>query len=529
MKGKLSKEIIIGGTIAIMWAIVSFFFIDKRYFTFGAGISYFNYVCCKFLAMALLVLAVIAIVGIIKSDDKKHIVQAVLWTVPVLAIQLLMVWFYLNVSPRWFSVTSGDMGLIFDCAKELKCYYDFHFLTGWVYIIALMFVPYPNAIIIFKILVWTVAAFYASHSVLLLLDKKDCKAKFRVIICVSVFLIMTFLPVMFMVTNCHRIYCYLPFLLLVYWRLYNIYQSDSKLSVVNMVIMAFAVACVTQWRPEGIVVTVVVAIILWLKYKKEHMQYRVLIPILLFIANLIVFIPQNIETFGGRNNYSSVRLHPAISYHITTMLYEDGIDRDKYNEELAAIDKVISIAAIDRLNNDLGQDTYANSYIRWRDGYVGVTPNYAMEKYWNYVRGEFNSDEENGFLTEEYMEYADAAKRIFISEPVVYIKTCIKSFLYVEDNGYLEGGSDSDIPVALLRVYYSLVIAAIINLLVMILAIARKKFFNICMSAGLFVQAGIVFILSPCAYYKYYLPVCLCVYVGTIMIAIDCYCVKKRK
>lgn len=58
---------------------------------------------------------------------------------------------------------------------------------------------------------------------------------------------------------------------------------------------------------------------------------------------------------------------------------------------------MISIEAIKKLNSDLGYETYANGYIRWKEGYIGVTDNYSMDNYRKYVRGELASIEETGF------------------------------------------------------------------------------------------------------------------------------------
>lgn len=119
------------------------------------------------------------------------------------------------------------------------------------------------------------------------------------------------------------------------------------------------------------------------------------------------------------------------------------------------------------------------------------------------------------------------AKKIFMSEPLSYLKSCINTFMYVEDKGYTEGSGDGYVPKVIIKIYYSLILAAIINTVILVLAIVKKSWFSLIMAISLYLQAGMVFTLSPGAYYKYYMPTCICVYLNVIIILVDL--LEKRK
>ena len=522
------KDKAICAVLTIGWIILSFFMIDIREFSFVSPMSYFNYVSCKALVIIFFAIVFWNIITIFRNHGfKSEVKMALMLTAPVLLIVSSVSSYLLKDDPGRYILMTGDTGLIFDCAKRLECYYDFHFLTSWFYIIALMICPNPIFVIVFKEIVWTSLAFFIFYSTQLMFSNSKIKISTRFFLYLIIYYLFTFLPILLLMPNCHRIYCYTPFLAFVYFWLYIIYTKKKRLSFPHLICISLAVACVSQWRPEGIVVSLATFLILFKTFSKYKVKYKLTILASLILANILVFIPQNLETFSSRLNYSDVRLHPLYSYRLTTMLYENRIDENKYKKELAEINKVISIDAIKKLNNDFGKQTYEDGYIRWYEGYIGVTHSYSMDNYRKYVRGELNSNENIGFGSKEYENYANSCKKIFKTEAVGFIKSCINTFLYVECYGNSVGNSNGYIPMPIIRIYYSLIFAAVINIFILISAIIKKNWFCIFYSICMYLQAGIVLVMAPAGYYKYYLPSCFCVYMGLMILYIDC--ARNRK
>lgn len=138
--------------------------------------------------------------------------------------------------------------------KKLNCYYDFHFLTSWFYIISLMIILHPTFIIVFKNIAWIAVATYMFYQIQIFFGNYNISKRFRIILIALTYFVFTFLPVLLLSTNCHRIYCYMPFIILVYLKMYELYLTKRELSICQFFMLELGVACVAQWRPEGIAI-----------------------------------------------------------------------------------------------------------------------------------------------------------------------------------------------------------------------------------------------------------------------------------
>ena len=78
------------------------------------------------------------------------------------------------------------------------------------------------------------------------------------------------------------------------------------------------------------------------------------------------------------NTYTAQRLYPFYVYNVVNMTRE-GIDQAVYQDEYSQNDQVISVSAIERINKDLGDDNYHDTYIDFMEGYVGVRPGYTQQ------------------------------------------------------------------------------------------------------------------------------------------------------
>ena len=484
--------------IVFLYGIISYFAIDKRFFAPLDSSNFFTYIMCKFIFLALIFGLFYWCCYIFCSwaTRKNEYVRSMLVALPVILVYLVMT--RMLIGTKWYEITSGDLGLIYESSKKLVPYYDFHFLTTWFYIIASMIVPKPNFIIWFKTILIALSALYFANRIIK-------RAVIRYSDIVLYWIAFSFIPVIETITNCHRIHIYIVFYVFFLTYLLIDYIENRTLSKYKAICLVVVAAMVTQWRVEGIVVSILFIPLVFFVYKIE-IKKLVKIFVLLVAANLIIFIPQTVGTFSSAENYSDVRMHPLYSYKITMMLKE-GLDREANEEDLNKINRVISIEAIDRLNNDLGDNTYADGYIRWLDGYVGVRDLYVMDYYRAYEKGEIDSSY-GGFGSEEYMDYVIACKNIFRNNPVLYIKTSFNTLKYVEKSARNDDRSllRRIVPNVVVTFEYSTIFSIIILCIIILYNLKNNLPISL-IALILLGQAFIVFVMSPGGYYKYYMPV----------------------
>lgn len=519
--------------LSIVWAIMSYFISDWYFFAAITSSNIINYTGCKMIASLIVYCFIRFCFHLIENHGMTdHEWKSAKLTVPIAVIYLFCTFFFLHIETKGYTVMTGDTRLIYDRAIQLECYNDFHFLTSWCYIVALMFNPtFPNFIVYFKTIIWIIFINYVFYRIVCIVDKYDKfyikTKKGQALSFGLIYFIFLFMPIIEMITNCHRIYWYVIFYGMFFAVLSFDYLEEKKLNHRRMIFLSVLAACISQWRTEGIIISIVFPLLLICVYK--NMKIKMIAKGLLFLllSNVLVFVPQNIETFAGRTHYSDVRLHPLYSYRITLMLKE-GLDRDLYADELHKIDKVISIAAIDRLNADYGEKSYLDGFIRWKEGYVGVREAYQMDYYRAYVKGSLTSGV-NGFCSDEYMEYAKACKKIFKRNIPLYLKTCMKTFGYVEKYGFKDGSGEHRLKIGniVARFEYSLIIMIIITCFLLVAGAVKNNKFWLFYALAVLSQVGIVFLLSPSAYYKYYFPMCFASIMGMVMYILM-YMRKKR-
>lgn len=170
------------------------------------------------------------------------------------------------------------------------------------------------------------------------------------------------------------------------------------------------------------------------------------------------------------------------------------------------------------MNSDYGENSYSDGFIRWKEGYTGVREEYQMEFYRSYVKGDSVS-KTRGFGSEEYMEYAMACKTIFKKNIPLYLKTCFKTLFYVEKHGFDDGNGAHRLKAGniLARFSYSLIVMGVILSFLLVKGIAKHNKFWILYVLTILGQTGIVFVMSPGAYYKYYFPMCFASFTGLVM------------
>lgn len=431
--------------------------------------------------------------ALVRRDFGDLILQTVLFALPYM---LALFVFFLMIRP---DITTGDEGIILENALQLRNYPEFHFFTSASYVISLMLIPDLSAPVIVKIFCCGLLCGYSVMRALRVFKSRY----FAMLMYIPFFLFPTLAYCLY----AHRIGFYFIWYGLFFGVLvFDWMEKNRSISDCKMCLLALLAACLAQWRPEGIPLVLFSVFMMYIAYDFGKKRLIMLLLLTIF-CNMAVYVPQSMDTFSGREHYSQVRLHPLYSYKITNML-RCGLDREQNADDLTAINKVISIDAIDKLNRDLGDENYRDGYIRWKDGYIGVRELYSMDYYRRYAKGEIDSSY-GGFGSEEYLAYAAACKNIFINNPVCFLKATWGSFHYTASKpgwSYLYEVFAGRLP-HITYLVHNLYIVLIIVAAGIIVSIIRHNRFLLCVFGELLIQAGIVFVLSPGGYFKYYFPV----------------------
>lgn len=253
----------------------------------------------------------------------------------------------------------------------------------------------------------------------------------------------------------------------------------------NLIGMSIIGALMTQWRNEGIGLLVFLPVIYLLAYRER----RVLKTVLVMLAvQLLVFIPQAVDTYAADETFVTTRMRPFYNYVMTNML-RNGLDREEYREELAAVDKYVSIEAIDRINEDFGRNAYDDEYVFWMEGYKGIREEATLQ---------------------DYVNYTEAAMKIIVGEPLLFAKSQIGAWNYTSTRYFPT--SKSKLSQWYRFFSFELYVPTLVTLLVFIGALIKKRWFHFFLTGAVLCQTGITVILMPAAIFNYFYVIYVCGY-----------------
>ena len=231
----------------IHWALT--FFTDKLIFTVSPLEEPFNYIICKILLGALLIALWSFFLSIKNSPRLKRLIKlAIPYLIPIAAVLIFKL-------PQGF--LSNDEKLIFEEAKKLASYKWFYYLTTYYYIICMMLIPSFLGPILFKV---GIQVFTCAYSVLRM--EELTKSKW------SRLMYLPFLlpPVLAYTTSAHRIPVYFLLYLFMLYVLFIDKISGKAPSTIKSAALILLSAILTQWRTEGIYLSLLVPILLIIAY-----------------------------------------------------------------------------------------------------------------------------------------------------------------------------------------------------------------------------------------------------------------------
>lgn len=508
MKEKInSYKYIISAILACIHGAITFV-TDRGIFTFpdvtanAYSTAIADYIICKIIMFAVLFIMYFAIISLICGNDELHRrIKAVLMT----ALPYLLVIAVVLVIKLPGGYISNDENSIYNNAVTLTHDTWFYYLTTYYYIISLMLIPVKYGPILVKVIIQFLTVGYVVYRV------RDYYGNRLGMWGYSLFFMY---PVIAYTTSAHRLPVYFLLYLILFVKILFDRLSGKQMKVADACIIILAGAVITQWRTEGIYLAVLIPILCLFTYANLRGAKKILIFLVASIlVQYIVSVPQNGFTANNLDDAANDRMKPFYAYTITNM-YRNGLDLQKNAEDLAIVDKYMSLEVIEAINEHYVDINYEDVLILYQEGFVGVREEATVE---------------------DFINYSDALKRIFINNPDVFMKTRWGAFCYAAlpyHITYSGLGIKSLISFGISLVkslFYNLFIPVGIALILCIYSLVKRKWYSFFVFGGLMAHWFIVFILAPASYFKYYFPVYIMSYLYLILILIYVYCRRKGR
>lgn len=473
--------------IALISAIhlILTFFTDKKIFTVSPTVNISDYVLCKIILFFVLYAIYTGLYILFLSPGRK---DSVLFNVIKCALPYLVVIIGVMAIKLPGGYLSNDEALIFQNAVSLTHYVWFYYITTYYYIVSLMLIPHMYGPIFVKVIIEFLVIGYVVFRIREHFGKKYGYFSY---------ILFLLYPVIAYTTSAHRLPVY--FLVYLYVVVMLLFDGLEKKPMTNgkLAWVLFLGALLTQWRTEGIYLAVLIPILLLITYSQLRSKKSLLILVVsTILIQYAVSIPQNGLVANNLGAAADDRMKPFYAYTVTNM-FRNGLDREKNAEDIAIIDKYISIESIDAINDYYKDINYEDVLILYMDGFVGLRENAGITEFFN---------------------YADACKRLFKNNIDVLIKTRWGAFCYAAlpyHITYTGMGIKSLISfgISIVKtVLYNLFIPVIIILAICLYSLIRKQWFNFFLTGGLMAHWFIVFVLAPASYFKYYFPIYITAY-----------------
>lgn len=479
---------------------------DRGIFTWPpAGDKYFaqamiDYSICKIITLLVLFGLYYSLYLLISKKGEKR--EKLLGILKCAAPYLIVIIAVLIIKlPQGF--LTNDENSIYQNAITLTHDTWFNYLTVYYYIVSLMILPFKYGPIIMKVIVQLITIGYVVYRM---------KQYFGRIIGSFSYLLFLLYPIIAYTTSAHRLPIYFLLYLALFTKLLFDKLEGKDIGIIRLIPLMLAGAVLTQWRTEGIYLLVLIPILFFFVYKSLRSRKNVLIVVVLYLViQYVVSIPQNGFIGSDMKGAANDRMKPFYAYTITNM-YRNGLDLNKNAEDLAIVDRYLSLDVIEAINAHYEDINYEDVLILYQEGFVGVREDASVE---------------------DFINYSDALKRIFINNPDVFVRTRIGAFCYAALPYHItySGTSVKELISFGLSIVkslaYNLFIPLVICVMLCIYSLFRKRWYTFFATGGLIAHWSIVFILAPASYFKYYFPIYIMAYF--YVIALLMWLIKRKK
>ncbi len=479
--------------VAFLHLVITFF-TDKIIFSAAPSAGIFDYSICKALTFVVLFFFYSNVYELIFSQERQNtqIYQIIKSALPYLLVLIIVLIIKL---PNGY--LSNDESLIYDAASNLEHYTWFYYLTTYYYIISLMLIPHMYGPIIIKIIIEFLVVGYVVFRIRNVFGAKLGRLSY---------LLFLLYPVIAYTTSAHRLpVYYLLYLVLITTLLFD-YIEKKQIDYFSAFWLLFLGCVLTQWRTEGIYLAVLVPLLMLIVYKNLHTKKAALLLIAgSLLLQYLISIPQNGFTAANLDAAANDRMKPFYAYTITNM-YRNGLDLEKNANDLAIVDRYLSLDAISAINDYYEDINYEDVLILYQEGYIGTREDATQQ---------------------DFINYSNALKHLFVNNPGVFLKTRWGAFCYaalpfnITFSG-LNLRALVGFGVSIVKsISYNLFIPLLLVILLCIYTLFRKRWFSFFVTGGLLAHWFIVFILAPASYFKYYFPVYIIAYFYLLLLILQ--------
>jgi len=394
----------------------------------------------------------------------------------------------------------GDMPFFESAAREYRLDGGLHWITTLVWILGYMMFPCEGG----PTIIMTLLSITAHGYICAKMDDMNINRIFRILFLLPPIIMYSLYPTrMTTMTIVYMVY---------FTILYTDYSKGEELNNKKLWILLLFTGMLSAWRMEGVYLLVFAPLFLILAYRqrfklKLYLKYFVCI----FIMNIILSIPSPEVSLADK-------VHPIVGYMIPLMEMS-GVDLEEC-EEYSILNQYVDMELVKEKEEGMGLELYRADYLE------------ALEAF-----------REDPSVTKE--EYVWAAVKMCLKNPFKYLETRLKVFAitnassfpftgskYLNEEGKIE--SKREIMLYILNDYKSAFLdikmdngwtvlwRTVVNwtknftwqlwttLIMMIWLIRdtvkRKDWFVFWYTMGMWIYAAIVFLFSPGAIFKYYLP-----------------------
>jgi len=504
---QIKKSNIVIFAIALLHLCITFV-TDRRIFTFpSAGSDSYvtalsDYCICKCISFVVLLLFYRGLYALIfeRKNDSNTFKSLVKTALPYLVLILAVLAIKLPAG-----YISNDENAIYSNAVTLTHDTWFYYLTTYYYIVSLMLIPFKYGPIIIKVIIQFLTVGYVVYRI-----RKYFQGKLGL----WGYALFLMYPVIAYTTSAHRLPVYFLLYLVLFTKLLFDGLEGAEANPFNLGLVIISGAILTQWRTEGIYLVVLIPILCLFVYKNLRTRKNIIVFIMFyFMTQYLVSVPQNGFAANNLDGAANDRMKPFYAYTITNM-YRNGLDLEKNAQDLAIVDRYMSLEVIEAINEHYVDINYEDVLILYQEGYIGVRPEATVE---------------------DFINYSDAVKRIFINNPDVFIRTRIGAFCYAALPYHITFSgwglrSLISFGISLVKSFaYNLFIPCFICLALCLYSLIKKRWYSFFVFGGLLAHWFIVFILAPASYFKYYFPIYIMAYFYLLILAMWLYAKKKGR
>lgn len=444
---------------ALHW--LATFFLEKHIFTATPAENPFNYVLCKLALLAVLVWFWRFLFSAI-SGSSKRARCTLFYALPYLAVLILCLFQFHS-----FTLTGDELNL-FTKAQKLDNYaYWFNYFSGFYWIMSLMLVPSMMGPVYVKLLLQALVCGYC------LARQCERSGKWKALPMYLLFLLPFVLE---LGISAHRLPIYGMLYLLTMAKLYYDWLAEEKLNDRSFALMALSFAILAIWRSEGIYLLPLGICLIFAAYRipleRKKLLRSVGIYVLIFA---LVAVPQLKAYYFEGNPPLSLRTKPLCAYVLCNM-FRNGLTEEMLEEDYDAIDAYLPMEAIRRSNEKNGDSNYE----------------------WAGILEQERSDA--SYAVQE--EFVAACKRVFFRHPFIYLRAQLGAFRYL--CGIYPVTPSVGAITMVKNLTYQLWPAVLLLLAFGVMALIKKRYLPLGLCLAGLCNFGIVLLLMPATYLKYF-------------------------